>query len=137
MLVQYKRNAWVVISPNDEWVVLNSRDGAESGAQLYHRVSTVPLKYDIPEGLRGNGGGLQDVVWQSYLVNTRQAASTDRGRVTIDGIAWEPDSHKISVSVAPIPTKDDTAPAGALDVHLRRDDETNRAATSRGRSLRE
>jgi hypothetical protein len=109
VLAKYKRNAWVVVSPNDEWVVLNNRDGAESGAQLYHRVSTAPLKYEIPEGLRANGGALQDVVWQSYLGDTQQAADTDRSRVTIDGIAWEPDSHKISVSVAPIATKDDTA----------------------------
>jgi hypothetical protein len=109
VLAQYKRNAWVVVSPNDEWVVLNSRDGAESGAQLYHRVSAAPLKYEVPEGLRGNGGGLQDAVWQSYLGDTQQAANTDRSRVTIDGIAWEPDSHKISLSVAPVATKDDAA----------------------------
>ena len=109
VLAQYKRNAWVVVSPNDEWIVLNSRDGAESGAQLYHRVGTAPLKYEVPEGLRGNGGALQDVVWKSYLGDTQQPDDTDRGRVTIDGIAWEADSHKISLSVAPIPTKDDAA----------------------------
>src|SRR5205085_6289849 len=28
VIAQYKRNAWVVVSPNDEWVVLNTRDGA-------------------------------------------------------------------------------------------------------------
>jgi hypothetical protein len=110
VLAQYKRNAWVIVSPDDEWIVLNSRDGIENGAQLYHRTSNAPLKYEIPEGLRGNGGGLQGEVWQSYLKTTQQAAdTTDRSRVTIDGIAWEPDSHKISLSVAPIPAKGDTA----------------------------
>ena len=110
VIAQYKRNAWLVVSPNDEWVVLNTRDGIESGAQLYHRTSLAPLKYEIPQELHGNGGGLQDEVWQSYLSATQQPAdTTDRSRVTIDGIAWEPDSHKITLSVAPIPTKHDTA----------------------------
>ena len=26
VLAQYKRNAWVVLSPDDEWIVLNSRE---------------------------------------------------------------------------------------------------------------
>ena len=107
VLAQYKRNAWVVVSPDDEWVVLNTRDGAENGAQLYHRVSSSPLKYEVPAELRANAGGLQNVVWQSYLKATQQDASAERSRMTIDGIAWEPDSHRVSVSVAPIATKDD------------------------------
>lgn len=107
VLAQYKRNAWAVVSPDDSWIVLNSRDGAASGAQLYHRVSAAPLKYEIPEDLRANPGGLQDVVWQSYLGDTQQDGNTDRGQVTIDGIAWQPDSHKVALSVAPIATKND------------------------------
>jgi hypothetical protein len=110
VLAQYKRNAWVVVSPDDQWVALNSRTGTASGAQLYHRVSTAPLKYDIPEDLRAGGSELPDVVWQSYLRATEQDPDTDRRRVTIDAVAWEPDSHKVAVSVTPIPTNDDTAP---------------------------
>ena len=109
VLAQYKRNAWVVVSPNDEWIVLNTRDGAESGAQLYHRTGNAPLKYEVPEGLRLVGSRLYDEVWQSYLKATQQPADTDRSRVTIDGIAWEPDSHKVSLSIAPIPAKGDSA----------------------------
>ena len=109
VLAQYKRNAWVVVSPDDEWIVLNNRDGAEGGAQLYHRVSAAPLKYEVPAELRGNGDGLQDVVWQTYLGETQQDPNTDRSRVTIDGIAWEPDSHRVTLSVAPIATKNETA----------------------------
>jgi hypothetical protein len=109
VLALYKRNAWVVISPDDAWIVLNNRDGAESGAQLYHRVSTAPLKYEVPAELRGNGRALPDVIWQTYLGETQQDPNTDRSRVTIDGIAWEPDSHRVTLSVAPIATKDDTA----------------------------
>lgn len=109
VLAQYKRNAWVVLSPNDEWVVLNTRDGAESGAQLYHRVSAAPLKYELPQELRGNGAGLQDVVWQAYLSDTQQDPKTDRSHVTIDGIAWEPDAQRVTLSVAPIASKTDAA----------------------------
>lgn len=109
VLAQYKRNAWVVLSPNDEWLILNNRDGAEGGAQLYHRVSTAPLKYEVPADLRGAGGALQDVVWQNYLDDTQQDPNTDRSRVTIDGLTWEPDSQRVTLSVAPIPTKTDTA----------------------------
>jgi len=109
VLAQYKRNAWVVLSPDDEWIILNSRDGTASGAQLYHRVSTAPLKYEVPQELRGTAGGLQDVVWQAYLGDTQQDPNTDRSRVTVDGIAWEPDSHRVTLSVAPIASKDDAA----------------------------
>ena len=109
VLAQYKRNAWVVLSPDDEWIVLNSRDGTANGAQLYHRVSTAPLKYEVPQELRGTAGGLQDVVWQAYLGDTQQDPNTDRSRVTVDGIAWEPDSHRVTLSVAPIASKDDAA----------------------------
>gem|GEM_PF-1912777 len=109
VLAQYKGNAWVVIARDDEWIVLNSRNGADSGAQLYHRVSAAPLKYEVPEELRGRGSELQDLVWQSYLSATQQDPNTDRRQVTIDATAWEPDAHKVSLSVAPIPAKDDSA----------------------------
>ncbi len=108
VLAQYKSNAWALVSPDDEWVVLNNRDGAEPGAQLLHRTSAVPLKYEVPPELR-DAGGLQDKVWQSYLGETQQDASADRSHVTIDGIAWEPDSHRVTLSVAPIATKNDAA----------------------------
>lgn len=58
--------------------------------------------------MRSAGGGLQDVVWQSYLGETEQDPNTDRSHVTIDGIAWEPDSHRVTLSVAPIASKNDT-----------------------------
>ena len=108
VLAQYKRNAWVVLSPNDDWLVLNTRDGAEDGAQLYHRVSAAPLKYEVPAELRAPGSALQDVVWQTYLDDTQQDPNTDRNQVTIDGLTWEPDSQRVTLSVAPIPGKDDT-----------------------------
>jgi hypothetical protein len=110
VLTQYKKNAWAVVSPDDEWVAINTRSGAERGAQLYHRVSSAPLKYEVPAELRATGHELQDVVWQSYLQDTHPEGTPDRRDITVDATNWEPDSHKLTVSVAPIATKDDTAP---------------------------
>ncbi len=109
VLTDYKKNVWAVVSPDDQWVALNSR-GLEAGAQLYHRISASPLKYEVPQELRASGGSFQDVVWQSYLADTQQDANTDRRGVTIDATAWAPDSHKLTVSVAPMATDGDTAP---------------------------
>ncbi|MGH9807909.1 MAG: YARHG domain-containing protein [Terriglobia bacterium] len=108
VLARYKRNAWVVVSPNDDWIVLENRDKGESGVQLYHRVSAAPLKYEVPEELRANGNALQDVIWQSYLSDTQQDPSPDPARVTIDATTWQPDSQKVTLTVSPIPTKDDS-----------------------------
>lgn len=109
VLTDYKKNVWAVVSPDDQWVALNSR-GTEAGAQLYHRVSATPLKYEVPADLRTAGGSFQDVVWQSYLSDTQQGANTDRRGVTIDATAWAPDSHKLVVAVSPMATEGDTAP---------------------------
>ena len=132
LLTQYKKNAWAVVSPDDEWVAVNTRSGAERGAQLYHRVSSAPLKYQVPEELRGTGHELQDVVWQSYLQDTQPEGTPDRGGITIDATNWEPDSHKLTVSVAPIATKDDTAPpvpwTCTYDVSTRQVEPVNDAA---------
>ncbi|HEY1583686.1 MAG TPA: YARHG domain-containing protein [Chthoniobacterales bacterium] len=110
LLAQYKRNAWVVVSPNDDWVILETREkGEEAGVQLYHRVSATPLKYEVPEDLRADGSRLRDVVWQTYLDQTQQDPNIDPRRVTIDATAWGPDSEKVTLSIAPLPTKDDRA----------------------------
>jgi hypothetical protein len=105
VLAQYSGSAWVLISPNDDWIVLNSRGKNESGTQLYHRLSNAPLKYEVPEQFRGAGAHLQDAVWQSYLGDTQQGDGVDRSALTIDATSWSPDSHQVSFSVAPRPIK--------------------------------
>ncbi len=104
-LAQFRGSAWVLISPNDDWIVLNSRDKNERGTQLYHRVSNAPLKYEIPEQLRADGAHLQDAVWQSYLDDTQQGDGVDRNMLTIDATSWSSDSHQVSFSVAPRPVQ--------------------------------
>ena len=109
VLADYKRNAWVVVSPNDDWVILETRDKSESGVQLYHRVSVSPLKYEVPQELQAGGSELRDVIWQSYLSDTQQDPNIDPRRVTIDATSWEPDSERVALSVSPVPTKDNSA----------------------------
>src|SRR5689334_10398891 len=43
MLAQYQRTAWVVVSPNDDWIVLQIRDKGARAVQLFHRMSSAPL----------------------------------------------------------------------------------------------
>ena len=108
VLTQYKRTAWVVVSPNDDWIVLERRDKGEEGTvQLFHRVSTAPLKYEVPTELQARGANLRDQIWQSYLSDTQQDPNIDSRRVTIDATAWDPASQKITLNVSPLPTKDD------------------------------
>ena len=109
VLAQYKRNAWVVVSPNDDWIILETREKGDSGVQLFHRVSTSPLKYEVPEELRASGSELREMIWQTYLDDTQQDPNLDRRRVTIDATQWEPDSQKVTLSVAPVPSKDSSA----------------------------
>ena len=108
LLAQYKHTAWVVVSPNDDWIVLQRRDKEERALQLFHRASSAPLKYEIPAELGTNGNGLREMIWQSYLQATHEDSSIDPQRVTIDATSWEPDSQKVTLSVTPIPTKGDS-----------------------------
>jgi hypothetical protein len=109
VLAQYKRSAWVIVSPNDDWIVLERRDKDERGVQLFQRVNSAPLKYEVPADLQANGSGLRDVIWQSYLQATHEDPSMDAQRVTIDATSWESDSQKVTLSVTPVPTKGDSA----------------------------
>lgn len=108
VLAQYKRNAWVVVSPNDDWIILENRDKGNSGVQLFQRLSTSPLKYEVPQELRTSASELRDMIWQAYLNDTQQDPNLDARRVTIDATGWEPDSQKVTLSIAPVPTKDNS-----------------------------
>ena len=108
VLAQFKRNAWLVVSPNDDWIVLQNRDRAARGVQLFHRVSLTPLKYEVPAELQANGSSLQERIWESYLQATQQD-SPDPGQVTIDATSWAPDSQKVTFTITPVPTKNSAA----------------------------
>ena len=108
LLAQYQRTAWVVVSPNDDWIVLQKRDKDERGVQLFRRISSAPLKFEVPAELQANGSSLRELIWQSYLEATHEDPAMDVQRVTIDATSWEPDSQRVTFSITPVPTKDNS-----------------------------
>jgi hypothetical protein len=109
VLAEYHRNAWVVASPNDDWLILIKREKNDSDLQLFHRVSSSPLKYEVPQELRVAGSDLRDMIWQTYLEETQQDPNLDRRQVTFDATAWDPASQKVTLAVSPLPSKDPNA----------------------------
>jgi hypothetical protein len=100
-----KRAAWVLVSPDDQWIAVNERNEASSGgARLYRRSTDSSGRYVVADGADGNVQGLQDSVWKTYLDATHANPNTPRRGVTIDATAWENDSRKLDVSVAYLPT---------------------------------
>jgi YARHG domain len=102
---EHERNAWVLVSPDDEWIALNNRPSAgRSELQLYHRQRADTLNYEIPEGFRDGDGRPENAVWHSYLEAIGLPPETQRESVTIDATGWENDSKKLNVSVAVTPS---------------------------------
>jgi hypothetical protein len=112
-LFEYQRNAWVLVSPNDEWIALNNRPKpGESELQLFHRTVPDSLKYEIPEEFRGEDRPLEQAVWSYYLQTMGLPEDTQRDGVTMDATGWDNDSSKlaISVTVAPADANDKVPP---------------------------
>ena len=109
LLADYHRNAWVVASPNDDWLILVRREKGESDLQLFHRLSSSPLKYEVPQELRTAGSDLRDLIWQTYLDDTEQDPQLDRRQVTFDATGWDAASQKVTLAVSPLPSKDPNA----------------------------
>jgi hypothetical protein len=105
VLCESKRTAWVVVSPDDQWIAVNERnESTGGGVSLYHRSSDSPVHYTAAEGNGPNVPGLQDSVWKTYLTATRADPNTPRQGVTIDATGWENDSRKLDISVAYLPS---------------------------------
>lgn len=100
VLYESKNNAWVYISPDDQWIALDERAADGGGARLFHRGSNSPLRYDPADGSGGGGHDLADAVWKVYLNATHTDPKTPRSGVTVDATGWEKDSRKLNVSVA-------------------------------------
>jgi hypothetical protein len=106
VLWESKRAAWVLVSPDDQWIVVNERNEANSGgARLYRRSSSdSSARYVVADGAGPNVQGVQDSIWKTYLDATHVNPNTPRRGVTIDATAWENDSRKLDISVAYLPT---------------------------------
>jgi hypothetical protein len=101
-----KRAAWVLVSPDDEWIVVNERNETNGGgARLYRRSSDSSGRYVMTEGAGANVQDLLDSVWKTYLNATHADPNTPRRGVTIDATAWENDSRKLDISVAYLPSR--------------------------------
>jgi hypothetical protein len=107
VLCEPKRTAWVLVSPDDQWIAVDERNATDGGgARLYHRSGASSVQYVVAEGAGPEGRTLQDTVWQSYLNAARATPNTLRRGVTIDATGWENDSRELDISVAYLPRKD-------------------------------
>jgi len=107
VLCESKRNTWALVSPDDQWIVLDERTGADGGgAKLYHRSSGSSVRYDLAGDPGGGGQDLQDAIWKVYLSATHDDPNRPRRGVTIDATAWENDSRKLNISVAYLSSAD-------------------------------
>ena len=107
VLFEHQRNAWVVISPNDEWIALNNRPKpGESHLQLYHQTRTGTLDFAPAQDMAIEGLPLEDAIWNYYVEAMGLPANTPREAATIDAVRWENDSS-LTISVAVTPLADD------------------------------
>jgi hypothetical protein len=105
VLCESKRSAWALISPDDQWIVVDDRGATDGGgARLYRRNSDASIPFVLAQ--ETGAPSLQDMVWKAYLNATRADPNTPRRGVTIDATGWENDSRKLDVSVAYLPTRD-------------------------------
>jgi hypothetical protein len=104
VLYESKHNAWVLVSPDDQWIVVNERTGTDGGgARLYRGSGNSPVRYTVADGAGPEGRGLQDMVWQSYLNATHASPNTPRRGVTIDATNWENDSRRLNLLMSYLP----------------------------------
>jgi hypothetical protein len=99
VLCESKQSAWALVSPDDQWIAVNQRQGAGGGVRLYRRSGTSPIQYDPVEGTGPQNSQLQEMIWHSYLQAMHVDPGTPRRGATIDATAWENDSRKLDVSV--------------------------------------
>lgn len=109
---EHQRNAWLLVSPNDEWIALNNRPKpGESELQVYHRTNADSLKYEIPEEFRGDDRPLETAVWNYYLQTMGLPEDTQPDGVIMDATGWDNDSRKLAISVTVVPgDPDDKVP---------------------------
>jgi hypothetical protein len=104
VLCESKQPAWALVSPDDQWIAVNQRQGAGGGVRLYRHGGTSSVQYDPVEGTGQQNSQLQEMIWQSYLRTMHADPGTPRRGATIDATGWENDSRKVDVSVVFVST---------------------------------
>jgi len=107
VLCESKGAVWALVSPDDQWVAVNERSAAGGGGvRLYQHENDSSLRYVLAEGSSPQARTLQDTIWLSYVSATHTDPNMPRRGVTVDATGWEGDSHKLDLSVAYLPTRD-------------------------------
>ena len=104
VLCESKQPAWALVSPDDQWIAVNQRQGAGGGVRLYRHGSTSSVQYDPIEGTGPQNSQLPETIWQSYLQAMHADSGTPRRGATVDATGWENDSRKLDVSVVFVST---------------------------------
>ena len=105
VFLEYERSAWILISPDDQWIVLNNRPKAgHSEIQLYQHSGPGALDYTVPDEMQGNEARLDQVVWKYYLQELQLDSDTLRDGVAVDAVGWDADSKKLAVTVTATPS---------------------------------
>jgi hypothetical protein len=99
VLCESKQPAWVLVSPDDQWIAVNQRQAAGGGVRLYRRGSTSSIQYDPVEGTGPQNSQVQETIWQTYLRAMNADPGTPRRGATIDATGWEDDSRRLDISV--------------------------------------
>src|SRR6184192_3969263 len=84
VLCESKQPAWALISPDDQWIAVNQRQGAGGGVRLYRHGGTSSVQYDPVEGTGPQNFQLQEMIWQNYLRAMHADPGTPRRGATID-----------------------------------------------------
>jgi hypothetical protein len=103
VLYQSQRPAWALISPDDQYVVVNERTAEGGGAALYRRAADKNGHF-APEGGESSKDMLKDKVWRAFLEATHADLNSPRKNVTIDATGWENGSPKLDLSVSYLAT---------------------------------
>jgi len=99
VLCESKQPAWALVSPDDQWIAVNQRQGAGGGVRLYRRGGSSSVQYDPIDGTGAQNSQMQEMIWHSYLQAMHIDPGTPRRGSTIDAIGWENDSQKLDVAV--------------------------------------
>ena len=108
ILFEHRRSADVMISPDDQYLVVNNHPGSSGGGgQLYRQVTAEPPHYVVAAGFQGEGQELQDRAWAFYLTATGRKPTSDRDHVLINAKAWSPDSRTITLRIVGVGSNND------------------------------
>jgi hypothetical protein len=96
VIYRSQRPAWGLISPNDEWVVMNERMSSDgSGERLFQRKAGGALQHQPAEETGNNPASLREKGAKAHLNASKTVAT-----------GWENDGHKLTLALTHRATAD-------------------------------